>query len=76
MKHIKNYKLALGFGKVGRNAYEVSKVWNIGLHAFTTNDDYIFRICYLRTSKATHYWQISIGKRHNDYCGNKAGEQE
>lgn len=36
-------------GLIGRNAYLVSKVWKLGFHSFINGDDYILRICYLRT---------------------------
>ena len=36
-------------GLVGRNAYQVSKVWKLGFHSFINGCDYILRVCYLRT---------------------------
>lgn len=36
-------------GAVGRNAYQVSKVWALGCHSFINGGDYIIRVCYLRT---------------------------
>ena len=46
-------------GKVGRKANEVANVWKLGFHAFKTDHDYIFRICYLRNKNGIHYVQIS-----------------
>lgn len=47
-------------GLIGRNAYQVSKVWKLGFHSFINGDDYILRICYLRTKKHTHYVRVSF----------------
>ena len=60
MKHTKNFRFGIGFGKVGRTAYKLSKIWKLGIHAFMNDTDFIFRICYLRTAKATYYWQVLI----------------
>ena len=60
MKYTKNYRFGIGFGTVCRYAYKVSKVWKLGIHAFINDTDFVFRICYLRTSKATYYWQFFI----------------
>ena len=49
--------------KVGKNAYQVSKVWKLGFHVFLNGDDLVFRICYLRNEKGTHYVQMSIKVR-------------
>lgn len=47
-------------GRVGRNAYKVSKVWKLGLHIFINGEDLIFRICYLRNKNGTYYIQLSV----------------
>ena len=47
-------------GRVGSKAYIVSKVWKLGSHIFLNGEDLIFRICYLRNTKGTHYVQVSI----------------
>ena len=75
MKYTKNFRLGIGFGKVGRNAHKVSKVWKLGIHAFTNDTDFIFRICYLRTIKATHYWQFFIQIKENNCCCGQVGEK-
>ena len=49
---------------VGRNAYQVSKKWKLGFHTFLNGEDFIFRFCYLRTQRHTHYIQASM-KVHN-----------
>lgn len=49
--------------KVGKNAYQVSKVWKLGFHVFLNGEDLVFRICYLRNEKGTHYVQMSIKVR-------------
>ena len=76
MKYTKNFRLGIGFGKVGRNAHKVSKVWKLGIHAFMNDTNFIFRICYLRTIKATHYWQFFIQIKENNCCCGQEGEQE
>lgn len=56
--------------KVGRKAYQVSKVWKLGFHVFLNGEDLIFRICYLRNKKGTHYIQLSIKvKECLETCG-------
>ena len=60
MKHTKNFRFGIGFGKVGRTAYKLSKIWKLGIHAFMNDTDFIFRIGDLRTAKATYYWQVLI----------------
>lgn len=55
-------------GKVGSKAYEVSKVWRLGVHIFLNEEDIIFRICYLRNKKGTHYIQLSIKVRKQFEC--------
>ena len=49
--------------KVGKNAYQVFKVWKLGFHVFLNGEDLVFRICYLRNEKGTHYVQMSIKVR-------------
>lgn len=61
-------------GRVGRNAYKVSKVWDLGFHRFINEEDLIIRICYLRTNTSTHYCQLSIKVKKE--CDCRAGEQE
>lgn len=58
--------------KVGRLAYQVSKVWKLGFHVFINGEDLIFRVCYLRNKRGTHYIQLSVKiKEHCDCgCGN------
>lgn len=51
-------------GKIGRDAWKVSKNWRLGFHLF----DYIrggktFRLVYLRTKKHTHYIDIDYGMK-------------
>lgn len=48
---------------VGRKAYKVSSVWRLGFHAFKTEHDYIFRLCYLRNKNGTHYIQVSKDRK-------------
>jgi hypothetical protein len=55
-------------GKVGVRAYTVSNVWKLGIHAFLNGEDLIFRVCYLRNRKGTHYVQISIQIRKQLDC--------
>lgn len=71
MKYTKNYRLGIGFGSVGRNAYKLTKVWRLGIHTFICDTDLIFRICYLRTKKATHYWQFYVQIKKNNCCCSK-----
>ena len=56
-------------GKVGSKAYTVSKVWKLGWHIFLNGEDLIFRVCYLRNRKGTHYIQFSIKIRQQLECG-------
>lgn len=55
-------------GAIGRNAYRVSKVWKLGFHSFINGDDYIIRICYLRTKKHTHYVQVCFKNKDVGEC--------
>ena len=55
-------------GLIGRNAYQVSKVWKLGFHSFINGGDYILRICYLRTKKHTHYVQVSFKTKDIGEC--------
>ena len=57
MKKIRLYK-----GKAGRYAYKppCGKVWRLGFHIFVNGGDLVFRLCYLRNKKGTHYIQLSI----------------
>lgn len=55
-------------GKVGSKAYTVSKVWKLGWHIFLNGEDLIFRFCYLRNRKGTHYIQFSIQIRKQLDC--------
>ena len=55
-------------GLMGRNAYQVSKVWKLGFHSFINGSDYILRICYLRTKKHTHYVQVSFKTKAIGEC--------
>ena len=61
-------KINLTAGKVGKNAYEVSNVWRLGVHAFKTEHDYILRLCYFRW-RSTHYIQISKSREVLNSCG-------
>lgn len=54
--------------KVGKNAHRVSKVWKLGFHVFLNGEDLVFRICYLRNEKGTHYVQMSIKVREELNC--------
>lgn len=56
-------------GKVGTKSYTVSKVWKLGAHIFLSEEDLVFRICYLRNKKGTHYIQFSIKVRKQLDCG-------
>lgn len=56
--------------KVGKNAYQVSKVWKLGFHVFLNGEDLVLRICYLRNEKGTHYVQMSIKVREELDCAN------
>ena len=60
IKRMTTKRVRFDKGRVGRNAYEVCKVWRLGFHIFLNGEDLIFRICYLRNSKGTHYAQLSI----------------
>ena len=51
-------------GCVGRNAYRVSKVWRLGFHTFFNGEDFVSRLCYLRTKKHTHYAQVAVKVRN------------
>ena len=55
--------------KVGRLAYQVSKVWKLGFHIFTNEEDLVFRICYLRNKNGTHYIQLSVKIKECGDCG-------
>ena len=56
-------------GRAGRKAYECSKVWRLGFHIFINGEDLIFRLCYLRNKKGTHYIQLSIKIKDELDCG-------
>lgn len=56
--------------RVGKNAYQVSKVWKLGFHVFLNGEDLVFRICYLRNEKGTHYVQLSLKVREELNCAN------
>lgn len=56
-------------GRVGSKAYTVSKVYKLGFHLFLNGEDLIFRVCYLRNIKGTHYVQVSIKIREELDCG-------
>lgn len=58
-------------GRVGIKAYTISKVWKLGVHIFLNGEDLIFRLCYLRNKKGTHYIQFSIRVRKQLECGCK-----
>ena len=55
-------------GRVGRYAYQLVKVWKLGLHIFINEDDLIFRICYLRNKNGTYYIQWSVKIRETGDC--------
>ena len=55
--------------KVGRRAYQVSKVWKLGFHVFINGEDLIFRVCYLRNKRGTHYIQLSVKIKECCDCG-------
>lgn len=54
--------------RVNSKAYTVSKVWRLGIHMFLNGEDLIFRVCYWRNSKGTHYAQISMKVRKELDC--------
>lgn len=56
--------------RVGKNAYKVSKVWKLGFHVFLNGENLVFRICYLRNEKGTHYVQLSLKVRKELNCAN------
>ena len=58
IKRVSFYK-----GRVGREAYKACKVWKLGFHVFLNGGDLIFRVCYLRNKKGTHYIQMSVKAR-------------
>ena len=47
-------------GKVGKNAYKVSKVWKLGPHIFVNADELTLRLCYWRNDNGTYYVELSI----------------
>ena len=55
-------------GCVGRNAYQLSKVWRLGFHVFLNDEDLIFRLCYFRSKKRTYYIQLGIKVRKTNNC--------
>lgn len=57
-------------GKAGKNAYMLSYVWKLGFHIFLCDDELVFRLCYLRNSKGTHYVQIAVKVRKRLDCAN------
>ena len=61
---IKFYK-----GRMGRKAYVGSKVWRLGFHIFVNGEYLIFRLCYLRNKKGTHYIQLSVKIKDELDCG-------
>jgi hypothetical protein len=61
---IKFYK-----GRMGRKAYVGSKVWRLGFHIFVNGENLIFRLCYLRNKKGTHYVQLSVKIKEELDCG-------
>ena len=68
MKYAKDFSKGIGFGTVGAKAYELTKVWKLGFHLFTSSDgNLIFRICFLRTKKRTHYFQAFV-RYKREYC--------
>ena len=56
-------------GKAGKNAYMVSKVWKLGFHIFLNGEDIVFRFCYFRNKKGTHYIQFAKQIRKGLECG-------
>ena len=63
-------KIRFSKDKVGRRAYEVCKVWRLGFHVFLNDDELVFRMCYLRNEKGTHYIQAAIKIKENlETCG-------
>ena len=50
-------------GRAGRESYKACKVWRLGFHVFLNDGDLIFRVCYLRNKKGTHYIQMSVKVR-------------
>ena len=62
--------MAITKSRVGKNAYKVSKVWKLGFHVFLNGEDLVFRICYLRNEKGTHYVQLSFKVREELNCAN------
>ena len=58
-------------GKAGENSYMVSKVWKLGFHVFMNDGDLVFRLCYLRNKKGTHYIQLSKQIMERLECGSK-----
>jgi hypothetical protein len=61
--------IKLNKSRAGRTAYKVSKVWKLGFHVFVNGEDLIFRICYLRNKKGTHYVQLSVKIKEELNCG-------
>lgn len=58
-------------GKVGRNAYKVSKSWRLGVHFFSdSHGNKTLRLVYLRTKKCTYYIDLNIE------CSQKFYDQE
>lgn len=61
-------------GRVGENAYKVSKVWRLGFHAFSTEHSYIIRLCYMRTKSGTHYIQLSKDRECYGVCERRSDD--
>lgn len=76
MKYSKNFRFQIGFDKAGTEAHlgKWGKNYRLGFHLikFEMEKIYLFRICFLRTKKALHYWQIGFpyGKQLGQSCGN------
>lgn len=68
MKKVKFYTYK---STVGRRAHEVSKAWKLGLHVFLNDEDLIFRVCYLRNKKGTHYIQGTVRVRERREACNR-----
>ena len=58
--------ISLSANRVGRNAYEVSKTWKLGFHAFSTEHLRTIRLCYLRNKRGTYYVEITKDRKVYD----------
>ena len=56
--------ITLSIDKVGKDANKLSKVWNLGFHAFSTEHFHTIRLCYLRNKKGTHYIELTKDKKN------------